>query len=127
MEISPCSDADRWEMADWGAPRMPVRMADPGVDGGVGPTMPRPEVAVLPRPEVPTPGPGEMGGRFPWVRLLEAERDADDCPRSPLGMRCVRPRCESGVRALLRDPKPLEDPPGPGVAYAELLDCGVAS
>ena len=30
-------------------------------------------------------------------------------------------------RAGYRDPKPLEDPPGPGVAYAELLDCGVAS
>lgn len=127
-ELPACSDADSWEIADMGgAPRIPVRMADPGVDGGVGPTMPRPEVAMPPRPDVPTPGPGEIGGRFPWERLLDAERDADDCPRSPLGMRCVRPRWESGVRALLRDPKPLEDPPGPGVAYAELLDCGVAS
>ena len=62
-------------------------MADPGVDGGVGSTIPTPEVGKA----------GLIGGRAPCLPRLALERTAERWPRSPRGIRSLKPRCDNGV------------------------------
>ena len=112
------SDIDICDKADCGTPRISESKAEPGVDGGVGPTIPNPDVGSA----------GLIGGNAPCLpRLLALERTAERCPKSPRGILSLKPRCDKGVLDPILDAPPEDLTLCPGVAKdLEIFDIGVA-